>query len=78
MPALDDCHDSQNSAQRLWPPMIILRLSQDSKSRDRFVKKKCGNQTVGAPGLANGEGGAEGTEGVECGERCPLPTGGGV
>ena len=31
--------------------------------RDRFLKKKCGNQTVGAPaGLANGGRGAVGAE----------------
>jgi len=29
-----------------------------SFTRDRFLKKKCGNETVGVPGLANGERGA--------------------
>ena len=51
------------------------------------MKKKCGNQTVGAPGLANGGRGAEferhrrkdrGAEGVGCGRGVPFPTGEGA
>jgi len=34
--------------------------------RDRFLKKKCGKQTVEVPGLANGERGAVGAERVGC------------
>jgi len=39
-------------------------------NRDRFLKKKCGNQTVGAAGLANG---GRGAEGVRSGEGVSPP-----
>ena len=39
-------------------PSFLLRVVR----RDRFLKKKCGNETVGASGLANGGRGAVGRQ----------------
>ena len=46
-------------------------------NRDRFLKKKCVNQTVGAPGLANGRHRVRSRRGggAHVGRGCPLLTG---
>jgi len=44
-----------------FPSPAVTVTDSSSKGQDRFLKKKCGNQTVGAPGLANEGRGAVGT-----------------
>jgi len=60
-----DCKHNEDVSIECQPPttappvagtlFIIIYLYETLLASNRFLKKNCGNQTAGAPGLANGK-----------------------